>query len=97
MVIAMWIIGIIVFFVSLISFWGTVLLVLLFMGGLFGIGHFVGFDPITDLGEENFLKLVASIVGPWMLASAFVGIVRIYEFFEDIVKAVRNLADDDRK
>ncbi|KGR87426.1 hypothetical protein [Lysinibacillus odysseyi] len=97
MVIAAWIIGIIVFILSLISFWGMFLLYVLLTIGFIILVSKTGYDPFSRFGEENAEMLMGALFGPWVLAMFLIVIGRIVEFFENVGKAVKNMADDDRR
>lgn len=97
MLITAWIIGILIFIFSLISLGGTLFLILLFFGGLMALLVNTGFDPFSYLGEDDLNMLVGAIVGPWVLVFVLTALGGIFGFAEDVGKAVKNLADDERK
>jgi len=97
MIVTAWIIGIIIFIFTLISVWGTFFLLLLFAGGLVALTNYTGFDPFTYLGEDAFGMFGMAFFGSWTVATVLIMLGRIFGFFEDVGKAVKNLADDDRR
>ncbi|MGG0741626.1 hypothetical protein [Niallia taxi] len=56
---------------------------------MFGIGHLVGFNTLTDLKTRMLKMLLAATIGTWELSNALLGVVRIFDFFENIGKVVR--------
>lgn len=97
MVVTAWIIGIVIFLFTLFSVWGMFFLLFLFFVGLLVLSNYTGFDPLIYLGEDNINMVGTALFGSWALAAFLSLLGRIFGFVDDVGKAAKNLADDDRR
>jgi hypothetical protein len=96
MVILAWIIGIVMTILSLLSLWVAGFLVFLGIGTFLVLDIYLQMDFLTTFGEDTMNMLHGAFVGPWAVILVLTIISNIFSFGNDVGKAVRNFADDDK-